>query len=92
MDAAMVGVPADIGEQDIQLYIQPRAGVDPEPAAIWTWMADRLAPHQRPRFIVLMADFPRTPSQRIQKHLLPKEPEGRWEAPSSRKVTLKLGS
>lgn len=88
LDAAMVGVPAEIGEHDIQLFIQPRAGTNPDPAMIWAWMAERLAPHQRPRYIALMADFPRTPSQRIQKHLLPKEPAGRWEAPSSRKSTV----
>ena len=81
LDAAMVGVPAEIGEHDIQLFIQPRAGTNPDPADIWTWMAGQLAPHQRPRYIALMADFPRTPSQRIQKHLLPKQPDGRWEAP-----------
>ncbi|HEV7416500.1 MAG TPA: AMP-binding protein [Tianweitania sediminis] len=83
-DVAMIGVPAEIGEQDIQLFIQPRPGTDPDPAEIWRWMVDHLAPHQRPRYIVLLADFPRTPSQRIQKHLLPRDADGRWEAPSSR--------
>lgn len=83
-DVAMIGVPAEIGEQDIQLFIQPRPGSDPDPAEIWRWMVDHLAPHQRPRYIVLLADFPRTPSQRIQKHLLPRDTDGRWEAPSSR--------
>lgn len=92
LDVAMIGVPADIGEYDIQLFVQPRAGAEPDPAEIWAWMAERLAPYQRPRYIVLTTDFPRTPSQRIQKHLLPKEPEGRWEAVISRKVQLKKGA
>jgi len=91
LDVAMVGVPADIGEYDIQLFVQPRAGTNPDPAAIWAWMAERLAPHQRPRYIVLTSDFPRTPSQRIQKHLLPKLPEGRWEAVPVRKTGMRQG-
>ncbi len=92
LDAAMVGVPADIGEHDIQLFIEPRAGTNPDPASIWAWMAEQLAPHQRPRYIVLTKDMPRTPSQRIQKHLLPKEPDNRWEAISSRKADMKQGA
>lgn len=92
LDVAMVGVPADVGEYDIQLFIQPRAGSNPDPASIWAWMAEQLAPYQRPRYIVLTADFPRTPSQRIQKHLLPKQPADRWEAVPIRKAELKQGA
>ncbi|GHD22014.1 class I adenylate-forming enzyme family protein [Tianweitania populi] len=79
-EAAMVGVPGEIGEHDIQLFIQPREGTRPDPADIWSWMADQLAPYQRPRYIALVPEFPRTPSQRIQKHLLPQRPDMRWEA------------
>ncbi|GGE02099.1 crotonobetaine/carnitine-CoA ligase [Gemmobacter megaterium] len=79
VDAAMVGVKADIGENDILLFIQPQPGHSPDPAEIWQWMARQLAPHQRPRYIALVPDFPRTPSQRIQKHLLPDDPALRWD-------------
>lgn len=93
LDAAMVGVPGEIGEQDIQLFIQPQPGISADPAEIWAWMAERLAPHQRPRFIALVGGFPRTPSQRIQKHLLPQAPAGRWEAvPTRRAATQKSPS
>ena len=85
LDAAMVGVPAEIGEYDIQLFVQPQPGSRPDPAEIWEWMAPQLAPFQRPRYIALVANFPRTASQRIQKHLLPIDPGSRWEAGQARK-------
>ena len=89
LDAAMVGVEAEIGEYDIQLFVQPQPGAQPDPAALSAWLAERLAPWQRPRYIALVPDFPRTPSQRIQKHLLPIEPATRWEAPARTRTKVK---
>lgn len=80
-EAALVGVKAEIGEYDIHLFIEPRPGTTPAPEEISSWLASRLAPHQRPRYISIVEQFPRTPSQRIQKHLLQINPETRWEAP-----------
>lgn len=91
LDAAMVGVPAQIGEYDIQLFIQPQPGTSPDPAEIWAWMAQQLAPYQRPRYIALVPDFPRTASQRIQKHLMPIDPAARWEAAQTRKPAATNG-
>jgi len=79
-DAAMVGVATDVGEHDIQLFIQPQPDNPPDPADLWNWMAPQLAPYQRPRYIALVADFPRTASQRIQKHRLVIDPAARWQA------------
>lgn len=89
LDAAMIGVPAEIGEYDIQLFIQPKPDANLDPAKLWEWMARQLAPHQRPRYIALVAGFPRTPSQRVQKHLLTVEPAQRWDAGPARKLPAK---
>lgn len=86
MDVAMVGVKAEIGEYDIMLYVQPKAGVTLDLAAISAWAATQLAPHQRPRYLVAVSDFPRTPSQRILKNLLPKDPANRFDAQIARKA------
>lgn len=82
-EAALVGVKAEISEFDIQLFIEPRPHATLDPQEVWTWLSTRLAPHQRPRFISVVDHFPRTPSQRIQKHLLNLNPELRWEAPKT---------
>jgi crotonobetaine/carnitine-CoA ligase len=78
-DCAMIGVAADVGEQDIKLFIKPKAGTDVEPAVISTWLSTRLASYQNPRYIALIDEFERTPSQRIMKHKLSKRLDDCWD-------------
>lgn len=85
-ETAMVGVPAEIGEFDILLFVRPAPGTHPDPAEISNWLEDKLAPYQRPRFIALIDEFPKTPSERIRKHLLPRAPEC-WERKINRKAS-----
>ena len=79
-DSAMVGVPAKIGENDIHLFVRLRPGSETTATELAAWLDTELAPFQRPRFLTFVADFPRTASQRIQKHLL-KDLPPRWERP-----------
>jgi crotonobetaine/carnitine-CoA ligase len=69
-DCAMIGVPADIGEQDIKLFVKPKEGAAIEVAALSAWLGEHLASYQNPRYIAIVAEFERTPSQRIMKHKL----------------------
>ncbi|RKF14147.1 ATP-dependent acyl-CoA ligase [Roseovarius spongiae] len=86
-ESAMVGVPGEIGEQDILLFVRLRTGAQPDAAAISAWLEERLARYQQPRFIAFLDAFPKTPSQRIRKHMLPSRPDGLWERPQpERKV------
>jgi crotonobetaine/carnitine-CoA ligase len=78
-DCAMVGVAAEIGEQDIKLFVQPRHGERIEPAALSAWLGHRLAPYQNPRYIAVVASFERTPSQRIMKHKLSRALDDAWD-------------
>jgi crotonobetaine/carnitine-CoA ligase len=78
-ECAMIGVAADIGEQDIKLFVKPRAGCKVDAAALWSWLSSRLAPYQLPRYIAVVADFERTPSQRIMKHKLSRALDDSWD-------------
>ncbi|NKC29876.1 AMP-binding protein [Falsiroseomonas selenitidurans] len=71
-DCAMIGVAAEIGEQEIKLFLQPRRGMALDLPAFHAWLAPRLARHQLPRYLALVEDFARTPSQRIRKFALPR--------------------
>jgi carnitine-CoA ligase len=83
-DCAMIGVAAEIGEQEIKLFVQPRAGEGLEPAALSAWLGERLAPYQNPRYIAIVAGFERTPSQRIMKHKLSRALDDCWDRLRSR--------
>ena len=78
-DCAMIGVATDVGEQDIKLFVKAKAGTTLEPAALAAWLGERLASYQVPRYIKVVADFERTPSQRIMKHALSKALDDAWD-------------
>ncbi len=80
-DCAMIGVSAEIGEQDIKLFVKPKMGSVVDPGALSDWLGTRLAPYQNPRFIAVIEEFERTPSLRIMKHMLSAETAGVWEKP-----------
>jgi len=78
-DCAMIGVAAEVGEQDIKLFVKPKPGATVDPAELSAFLAERLAPFQNPRYIAIIDEFERTPSQRIMKHKLSKETAGCWD-------------
>jgi crotonobetaine/carnitine-CoA ligase len=78
-DCAMIGVAASVGEQEIKLFVVPKAGMELDPSALSAWLGERLAPYQNPRYIALVDGFERTGSQRIMKHTLPRGTEGCWD-------------
>jgi crotonobetaine/carnitine-CoA ligase len=78
-DCAMIGVAADVGEQDIKLFVKAKTGKVIEPEHLSHWLSDRLASYQNPRYITVVKEFERTPSQRIMKHLLPKDLNDCWD-------------
>lgn len=87
-EAAMIGVKADIGEQDIKLFVTLREGVDVSAPVLAAWLMERLGRFRTPRYIAFVSDFPKTPSQRIRKGLLSRDTSGCWdrESPSDRFV------
>lgn len=78
-DCAVIGVPAEVGEQDIKLFVKPKPGSTVDLAALSAWLGERLAPFQNPRYLSLVEEFERTPSQRIIKHRLPREAAGSYD-------------
>lgn len=77
-DVAAVGVASEIGEQDILVYVQSvDAQIDFRHLA--EWANERLAPFQVPRYYRRVESFERTPSERIRKHLLDRDPAGAWD-------------
>jgi crotonobetaine/carnitine-CoA ligase len=69
-EAACVGVPAELGEEELLAVVVPRPGARPSPASIAAHCARLLAPFKRPRWLVLRNALPRTPTEKVSRHLL----------------------
>jgi carnitine-CoA ligase len=78
-DCAMIGVDAEVGEQDIKLFVTPKADEQIDPRLLSAWLVGRLAPFQNPRYIAVISEFERTPSQRIMKHKLSRDTTDCWD-------------
>jgi carnitine-CoA ligase len=67
---AAIGVASDVGDEDIKVFVKPVGGKRLDPRELVRWCASRLAYFQIPRYVELVDDFPRTPTERIRKDQL----------------------
>lgn len=70
LEAAAIGVPAELGEDEILVVVVPKPGERLVPGELIEWCRGRLAPMKVPRFVVIADALPHTPSHRVAKHLL----------------------
>ena len=69
-NTAVVGVPAEVGEEDVMAFIVPRDGNIPEPAALIRFLEDRLARFAVPRYLQYVDELPLTENGKIKKYML----------------------
>jgi len=69
-EAAAVGVPSDLGEDEIVAYVAPRPGASIDVEALRAWAIGRLADFKVPSVIHVRDTLPRTATERVAKHLL----------------------
>jgi crotonobetaine/carnitine-CoA ligase len=62
-DCAVVGVPGDLGDEEIKAYVQLRPAANVEPQALVDWCRERIAYFKCPRYIEFVGGFPRTASK-----------------------------
>jgi len=56
----IVGVPSDIGEEEVKAYVQLESGKTLEPSELIGWCVGKLAHFKIPRYIEFVEDFPRS--------------------------------
>ncbi|MFC4276127.1 AMP-binding protein [Achromobacter aloeverae] len=83
-ELALVGVPSDLGEDELKLFVRVRekaAGMPAvlDPLALIKWSEARLPYYQIPRYVAFIDEFPKTPTQRIQKKELPRTVADAWD-------------
>lgn len=70
VEAAAVGVPSDVGEDEILLVAVTRAGRDLSAESLLEYCARELPYFMVPRYIEFREKLPRTPTEKIAKHEL----------------------
>ncbi len=84
--SAAVGVPADLDDENVLLYVQARPGAIVDPAELCAFLAERCAPFMVPDHITIVEAFPMTATEKIAKSQLPRTLDaGAWTRPTPRR-------
>jgi len=70
LESAVVGVPSELGEEDIMACIVQKPGEVISPEELLTWCEDRMAYFMVPRYIQIRDTLPKTPTERVEKYKL----------------------
>ncbi|MBS0517930.1 MAG: AMP-binding protein [Proteobacteria bacterium] len=69
-ECAVVAVPNEMSEDDVLAIVAPAPGETIEPTELFEFLQPRLAHFMLPRYIRIMVELPRTPTQKIEKYVL----------------------
>jgi carnitine-CoA ligase len=72
-EAAVVGVPSDLGEEEVKAFVVLTDAGGADLGAIRSFVAERLTRFKVPRFVEAVEELPHTPTGRVAKHRLPRE-------------------
>jgi crotonobetaine/carnitine-CoA ligase len=71
LESAAIGVPSDLGEEDLMVVVVPRPGRSVDPEALVSHMSERVPSYAVPRYVHVMVEgLPRTLTDRVQRELL----------------------
>ena len=86
-EAAVVGVPSELTDEEVLAFVRLREGRRAEPAELAAWCAERLADYKVPRYVQLVDALPKTASQKVEKVRLREEvadPAGWYDREAAR--------
>ncbi len=78
-ECAVIGVTNELDDQDLKLFVRFNTDATIDPLDLVKWAEPRMPRFQIPRFIATIDAFPKTPSERIRKELLPKTMDACWD-------------
>jgi len=70
-EAAVIGVPSDLSEEDVKAFVVAAPGRTPDLAALHAFAGAHLAAFKVPRYLEVVAELPHTATERLAKHKLP---------------------
>ncbi|MFZ9405677.1 MAG: AMP-binding protein, partial [Burkholderiaceae bacterium] len=69
-EAAAIGVPNEVSEEDVLVVIAPVDGEAVDPAELLEFLRPRMAHFMLPRYVRLLPELPKTPTSKVLKHEL----------------------
>ncbi len=69
-DAAVIGVPSEHGEDEVLAVLQLAQGAQVTPEELLRFLQPRMAHFMLPRYVRVIDALPRTPTHKVQKHVL----------------------
>jgi len=73
LESCVVGVPADVGEEEVKAVVVFKEGRKVSEEELIRWCEPRLAYFAIPRYIAIRDSLPKTPSERVEKFKLKDE-------------------
>ncbi len=70
LEAAAYAVPSELTEDEVMVAVVAMEGVTVEPAELFAHCVEQMPYFAVPRYLRIMAELPKTPSQRVQKFKL----------------------
>src|SRR4029450_4468483 len=72
-EAAVIGVPSDLSEEDVKAFVIPAPGRQVDVRALHAFAGEHLARFKVPRYFEIVDSLPHTPTGRLAKHPPPRE-------------------
>ncbi|HPR45868.1 MAG TPA: AMP-binding protein, partial [Ottowia sp.] len=85
LECAVIGVPSELTEEDVMAWVVPRPGQPLRADELAAWCGGRMAGFMVPRFVRIVDELPKTPTDKVEKTRLREQgAAGAWdrEAPS----------
>ena len=70
LEVAAIPVPSELSEDEVMIVVAPVVGKTIDPLALFNFLQPRMAHFMLPRYIRVVSELPKTPTQKVQKHLL----------------------
>lgn len=69
-ECAAIAVPNELSEDEVMVVIAMVEGHDPDPSALIEFLIPRMPHFMVPRYVRIVPELPRTPTQKVQKYQL----------------------
>jgi len=70
LECAAIGVPSELEEEEVKIVVVAQPGADVDEAALVAHCEERLPSFMVPRYVELVDELPRTPTDKVAKHHL----------------------